>query len=213
MDKINGAKLNGAKLAAVISREITRLRDPDTARHVDNVSVLAFEIASRTATHFGLTEQQVLEIALFASFHDIGKLAISDEILLKPGPLTKEEHDTVKLHTVLGEEMISKVIDELPPELDARVMLDIILSHHEYLDGSGYPYGIAGKDISPAARIVTVADIFDAVTCFRGYKESWSSKKALEHLQVMADGGKIDPVCLQALRDYLNEKKLDTHTK
>ena len=199
-------KINGAKLAAVISREITRLRDPDTARHVDNVSVLAFEIASRTATHFGLSEQQVLEIALFASFHDIGKLAIPDEILLKPGPLSKEEHDIVKLHTVLGEEMIARVAEELPEELNVTVMLDIILSHHEYLDGSGYPNGISGDDISPAVRIVTVVDIFDAVTCFRGYKEPWPAEKALDELQLMVDHGKIDPVCLQALRDYLKEK-------
>lgn len=199
-------KIDGNKLAVVISREITRLRDPNTARHLDNVSVLAFEIASRTATHFGLTDQHILEIALFASFHDIGKLAISDEILLKPGPLTKEEHDAVKLHTVLGEEMIARVADELTEELDVEVLLDIILSHHEYLDGSGYPNGISGDMISPAVRIVTVADIFDAVTCFRGYKEPWPAEKALAELQLMVHNGKIDPVCLQALRDYLIEK-------
>lgn len=193
------------KIASVISRGIAKARDPYTATHLDNVGKLSLEIAKRTASDFGFSEQQIADISVFSTFHDIGKLVIPKEILDSPYPLTDAEKDIIKLHTVLGEKMIKDVKADLPPELNVDMLLNIIRSHHEFLDGSGYPDGLSGEEISPEVRIVTVADIFDAITTFRQYKHSWTPKKALNELQLMVDYGKIDAVCLQALRDYYDE--------
>jgi HD-GYP domain-containing protein (c-di-GMP phosphodiesterase class II) len=144
---------------------------------------------------------------LFAPLHDIGKIGIPDSILMKPGKLDPEERRIMQTHVDKGVEMVEKIISEfkLGSMSDSSIMRNIVACHHEFLDGSGYPGGLKGDLVPIEARIVTVADIFDALTSRRPYKTNWSVKDALAELTAMAVQGKLDAHCVSALRRSLPE--------
>ncbi|MCL2055155.1 MAG: response regulator [Oscillospiraceae bacterium] len=135
-----------------------------------------------------LSESEMKKTVLYAPLHDIGKVCISDSILLKPGKLTQEEYETIKYHTVFG----TKVLRETQHLLTMgnstlRVAMEICEGHHEKYDGSGYPNGLAGEDIPISARIVALADIYDALTSAREYKPAFSHKASFDII-VNGDG-------------------------
>jgi putative nucleotidyltransferase with HDIG domain len=148
------------------------LRDRETEDHTRRVT----EMALRLAHLLGISDAEMTHIRLGAMLHDIGKVAIPDSILFKPGPLTEEEWSVMRRHPVIATELLGSF-----PYLASA--LDIPRSHHEQWDGSGYPDGLAGETIPLAARIFAFADVYDALTSDRPYRRAWSQKTALEFIQ------------------------------
>lgn len=157
------------------------LRDAYTRGHTERGVFYALEIGKA----LGLTERELKFLELGGYIHDIGKIAIPDVVLLKPGKLTPEEYEVMKLHVELGYEMVKDL--DIPPE-----SLDVLLYHQEKYDGSGYPFGLKGNDIPLLARIYTIADSFEAMTARRIYKKAKSWDKALQEL-VELKGKQFDP--------------------
>lgn len=188
-------------VSAQVAREFVDLRDFETGAHLERMAQYARLIAKAVAAEYQLTDETIEHIYLFAPLHDIGKIGIPDQILLKQGPLTAAERAVMQTHVEKGEQLMHKVIGDfglhhLP---DSQVMHNIVACHHEFLDGSGYPRGLRGKEVPIEARIVTVADIFDALTSLRPYKKPWSVEAALQELRRMAGVGQLDSVCVEAL--------------
>ena len=162
-------------------------RDPYTAGHSERVSALSVLMAREMK----LAESDVDVIRLGALLHDIGKIGVSDEVLRKPGALTAEEFEQIKRHPALGARILRQV-----PFLAAH--LPIVELHHERPDGKGYPFGLRADDIPLAARIVHVADAFDAMTSARAYRPARPAAVATAELQ-RCSGNEFDPACVDAL--------------
>ena len=141
-----------------------------------------------------------------AILHDVGKIGIPDSILQKPDRLSREERQVMNSHTVLGRHIVDDLIAnfgfELVPYID--YLRHIAELHHESMDGSGYPHGLRGEEISLDARIVAVSDVFDALTTCRPYKEPWSNAHAFAMLKLLSID-KLDKGCVSALIDSPNE--------
>lgn len=162
---------------------VAEYRDNETGFHIIRMS----KVSALLARSMGWPEQ-LCELMLHASpMHDIGKIGIRDDILLKPGKLTPAEFDIMKTHTLIGADMLTG--DDSPLLMLAHT---IALSHHEKWDGSGYPAGLAGEAIPLAGRIVAVADVFDALTSVRPYKTAWPTADAVNHIKTSA-GSHFDP--------------------
>jgi putative two-component system response regulator len=157
-------------------------RDDDTGEHTRRVGQMSAQIAQA----LGLPEAEVELIRRAAPLHDVGKIGIPDSILLKPGKLTPEEFELMKTHTTLGSKMLSG--GQFPLLQRAE---EIALTHHERWDGTGYS-GLKGESIPIAGRIVTVADVFDALTNERPYKKAWLHTEAIEEIQRQT-GRQFDP--------------------
>lgn len=183
-----------------------RSRDFETGAHLERMAHYARLIALGVADHYCLDDSMVEHIYLFAPLHDIGKIAIADQILLKPGKLTEEEFEEMKRHTLKGADIIDSMLGNLGfmETPDGTILRNIALYHHEALNGSGYPSGFGGMEIPVEARITGVADIFDALTSHRPYKEAWSNGEAFAELRRLA-GSKLDPVCVDALEARTEE--------
>jgi putative nucleotidyltransferase with HDIG domain len=148
------------------------LRDKETEDHTRRVTELTLRLAQR----MGLSDTELIHIRRGATLHDIGKVAMPDDILFKPGPLTGEEWVIMRSHPLIAAEML-KPISYLDPALP------IPRFHHEKWDGSGYPDGLAGESIPLAARLFAFADVYDALTSDRPYRGAWSQADALEHIR------------------------------
>ena len=166
-------------------------RDPYTAGHSERVSALSVLIAR----HMHLSEADVDVIRLGALLHDIGKIGVSDHVLRKPGPLSADEFEQIRRHPGLGARILRKV-----PFLEPH--LGIVELHHERPDGKGYPFGLLGDNIPLEARIVHVADAFDAMTSARAYRPARAASVALVELQRYS-GSQFDPATVEALRTAL----------
>ena len=164
-------------------------RDAGTSAYLERMA----RIAGLLAEALGLPEDEVRTIELSAPLHDIGKIAIPDAILLKAGPLEPHEQEQMRRHPVIGYQLLSDSHNRF-----IQTSALIALHHHEHYDGSGYPDGLAGDAIPLAARIVTVADVFDALISPRPYKPAWSIDEALAYL-VEQRGALFDPACVDAL--------------
>lgn len=185
---------------------ITHVRDPETGSHLDRMSRYSRLIATVLAEKYALDDTYIEHIFMFSPLHDIGKIAIPDNILLKPGALDNSEKLQMKTHSTKGREMIDDLLQNFGFEnVDYMTVLrNIAEFHHEAIDGSGYPSGIKGDNIPLEARIVAVADVFDALTSKRSYKEAWSNEKAIEELKRMV-GEKLDEDCVNALLDNMDK--------
>jgi len=175
-------------------------RDPETGGHLERMAQYAQLIAANLEPKWTFSDRQIQHLHLFAPLHDLGKLAIPDRILLKQGKLTHDEFQEMQKHTLLGVELLDKVIasHDLESLPDVRMLKNLVLYHHEKMDGSGYPYGLSGESIPIEARIIAVADVFDALTSERPYKQAWPVTKALEELQRLA-GEELDADCVEVL--------------
>jgi putative nucleotidyltransferase with HDIG domain len=156
-------------------------RDHYTGRHSSRVT----EIALRFARDLGLPQEELESLKTAAYLHDLGKVGISDRLLLKPGPLTAEERAIIQAHPVIGEKIVS------PLNLKPRER-EIILHHHERWDGTGYPQGLAKEEIPLLCRLVALSDVFDALTSDRPYRQKFSIPEALEEIRAGA-GTQFDP--------------------
>jgi HD-GYP domain-containing protein (c-di-GMP phosphodiesterase class II) len=163
----------------------------DTGRHLRRMS----RFSGILAQGIGLSFQEAEDIRYAAPLHDIGKVAIPDAILRKPAKLTTEEFEEMKKHTVYGAKMLANAESRL-----LRLAAKVAVGHHEWYDGTGYPYGLKGEKISVEARVVTVADVFDALSSKRVYKGEWTVEDALAYIEERA-GKQFDPKVVAALRE------------
>jgi putative two-component system response regulator len=168
-------------------------RDNETGMHVLRMS----HIARLLALQLGMGEEFAELILQAAPMHDIGKIGIPDRVLLKPGKLDAEEWEIMKRHTTIGAE----IIGDHPSEL-LRTAHTVALSHHERWDGSGYPHGLAADAIPEVARVVAVADVFDALLSNRPYKRAWSTEDTVSHVK-SESGRHFDPRAANALLEVL----------
>ena len=155
-------------------------KDKYSRGHLDRVAYYSVQIAKK----MGLDDEEIQTLRDAARLHDLGKIGIPDEVLGKRGPLTDQENDLMGKHPEIGESIIK-------PIHSLNHLCDIIRHHHEKIDGSGYPDGLRGDEITPLVRITTVADIFDALTTDRPYRERFSREKAFEVLREMKDNGQL----------------------
>ncbi|MBU0996394.1 MAG: response regulator [Proteobacteria bacterium] len=161
-------------------------KDQETGDHINRIMTLTSELCHT----LDLSPEESAQIASFSRIHDVGKIHIPDHILNKPGKLDEKEWDIMKHHTLAGERIISNLSFY-------RIAREIARSHHENWDGSGYPDGLSGLDIPVSARIVSVADVYDALTHKRPYKKAWSKEDALSEMKNMG-GKKFDTAILNA---------------
>ncbi len=188
------------------SGRLTQLRDPETGSHLDRMSRYSRLIAKNVAKKHNLSDEYIERVFKFSPLHDIGKIAIPDHILMKPDKLDVKEMEIMKTHAVIGRKIIDEIIDDfcLGNLNDIDIVRHIVESHHEMLDGSGYPHGLMDEQIPFEAKIVAVADIFDALTSRRPYKEAWSNQDAFELLKELA-GKKLDQDCVNALLENVDK--------
>ncbi|MDR7378473.1 putative two-component system response regulator [Rhodoferax ferrireducens] len=169
--------------------------DSDTGSHIWRMAAYARVIAQAC----GWDAESCARLELAAPMHDTGKLGVPHTILRKPGPLTAEEWDTMKTHSQIGHEILSK--SKAPV---FQLAAEIALRHHERWDGSGYPDGLQGQDIPKSARIVALADVLDALSMRRPYKEAWPMERVVEYIHA-ASGTHFDPMVVHAFASVLPE--------
>jgi len=180
----DAAQLDGLRRLALAAE----YRDDNTHEHTQRVGHLAALLARGA----GLGDRMVRLVREAAPLHDIGKIAIPDSILLKPGRLSDEEYEVVKTHALLGARVLAGAESEL-----LEVAERIVRHHHERWDGAGYPDALEGEDIPVVARIAAVADVFDVLVHERPYKDSWSVEAAAEEIRKGA-GTQFDPAVVEA---------------
>jgi putative nucleotidyltransferase with HDIG domain len=174
-------------------------RDDDTGQHTSRVADLSVRIGAA----LGMAEADLALLRHAAPLHDVGKIAIPDRILLKPGRLTADEFEQMKSHTTLGAEMLAR-----PGFPLLQLAAEVALTHHERWDGTGYPAGLAGPEIPLVGRIVAVADVFDALTHARPYKEAWPLAEAVAEIRAQRHR-QFDAEVVDAFLAVLPELELD----
>jgi putative two-component system response regulator len=177
-------------------------KDHYTQGHVSRVSAMAMNIGRR----MGLGETDMRALKIGGALHDIGKIGVPNAILNKPGPLTQEEMEIMKKHPEAGYQIC------LPLKKNLGPALDVIRRHHEKLDGSGYPDGLRDKDISTVARIMAVADIFDALVTDRPYRKAMPVEKAIRILKQEASEAKLDETAVHHLANIINASEKNPET-
>ena len=169
-------------------------RDEETGYHVVRMAKYSRQIAEA----LGLSEKECDEIEYAAPMHDIGKIGIQDNVLLKPGRFEQDEWIAMQQHTTIGHSILSNSQSRY-----IQTGSIIALNHHERFDGTGYPNAISGKDIPLVARIVSVADVYDALASSRPYKEAWSTDDAKDYLETNS-GSQFDPLCVEAFFERID---------
>lgn len=178
--------------------KLAESRDNDTGEHLERIRTYVAILAKDLALYNPqVDEQYIHNLELASSLHDIGKVGIPDSILLKPGRLSREEREIMEIHTIIGGECLDAIQMRLGPNEFMDMACNVAYSHHERWDGNGYPHGVAGDQIPLCARIVAVADVYDALTSKRPYK------RALSHLEskmiiVSGSGSQFDPEIVAA---------------
>ena len=190
---------------------IIEARDGSTGKHVKRTSLyveaLVKELKRNNDFSDILTDTYMHDVMLSAPLHDIGKITIPDAILTKAGRLTQSEFDMIKKHTINGKEIIDEAMADIENEDFLKVAKSVAVYHHECWDGSGYPYGIQGEEIPLCARIMTIADYFDALVAKRSYKAALPTSVVFDNIAEQR-GKKFDPVVVDAflrIRDQIDE--------
>ena len=191
--------------------KLAESRDPETGEHLlrirEYVKIICQELCLLPKYAAIIDEDYIENICAASPLHDIGKVGVPDSILLKPGKLTKEEFDEMKVHTVIGAETLREV-NRLHSGNDfVKVGIEIAESHHEKWDGTGYPHGLAGEEIPLVGRILALSDVYDALTSRRCYKEAFSHTRSLEII-VLGRDKHFDPDVVDAFvsaeKDFLD---------
>ena len=184
-----------------VAVDLARLRDFETGQHLERIAYYSRIMALAMAERYQLSDEYVEYLQLFAPLHDIGKVGIPDHILLKPGRFNPEEYAIMQRHVTIGEEIIQRISHDmgLHHSLPERIMRNIVATHHERGDGSGYPRGLKMAQIPLEGRIVAVADVFDALSNRRAYKDAWAADTVATELRAEAAAGRLDAECVEIL--------------
>ncbi len=180
----------GPRVRALMER--LAYKDAYLERHTRAVALLAVQVGEQ----LGLSATRLRSLAIGGLLHDIGKLSLPDRILQKPAPLTDEEFAVIRLHPVNGDALIVQ-LGGFP-----AVVRRLVLNHHERLDGNGYPNGLGEQGLDLETRILTVCDVYDALTSKRVYRDAWTQERALALLH-SESGSAFDPACVTALETIL----------
>jgi response regulator RpfG family c-di-GMP phosphodiesterase len=172
-------------------------RDQYTRGHSDSVARILMDIAREMS----MDEERIEKLRIAGKLHDLGKIGIRDDILLKPGPLNKEEWEILKMHPRIGAEILA-------PIASLADILPAIASHHERIDGNGYPEGLKGDQIPMLARMVAVADTYDALTSDRPYRKGFANEEALKIIEDLK-GSQLCPDCVQSFLKSVEHKMLE----
>lgn len=188
------------------AKEMAHRRDFETGAHLNRMAHYSRLIALKLADKYQFTDEYIEKVFLYAPLHDVGKIGIPDNVLLKPDKLTDAEFEQMKAHTVIGREMIDNMLGnfDLQNFNSTEILRNIAEHHHEAVNGSGYPNGLSGEAIPIEALIVAVADVFDALTSKRPYKMAWGNDEAFAMLEKLA-GQKLDSDCVTALIECRHE--------
>lgn len=202
------------KVALIALADLAENRDTDTGEHILRVARLTHEITRWLADHGHyrdqLTEEFRRNVGLASILHDLGKVAIPDNILLKAGPLTAGERAEMELHAVRGANILRKATAILAGSTQFQLAAEIAEHHHERWDGAGYPHRLRGEEIPLGARIVAAADVFDALNSERPYKKPWPQEKVMAFFAEQS-GHHFDPLIVQALVEVV-EMRSQAHT-
>jgi len=203
------ARVNSLRVAVQLALQLTGMRDPETGAHVERVSLYSRLVAMELGKRYALRSDFAEDLYLFAALHDVGKVAIADQILRKPGPLNAEERLAMQDHVNRGIELVDDMVSGLRLVADPKVAMlrQVVSGHHEKLDGSGYPLGLTAPQIPLEARIVAVADIYDALSQVRPYKPALPESEVVRILAEMADRGQIDAECLEVLLAAADQRR------
>ena len=200
--------LESHELLIYAMAKLAESRDPETGFHLERVRnycrALALNLYENNKYADVVDPDFIRLIYSSSPMHDIGKVGIPDSILQKPGRLTPEEFEFMKKHTNIGGDTIEAVLKEFPHARYLRVAYDIAMSHHEKWDGSGYPRGLCGEDIPVSARVMAVADVYDALTSKRVYKDAFSHEKTCEII-LNDSGTHFDPVIIDSFLEVAEE--------
>lgn len=187
-------------LALMTLAKLAESRDSETGLHLERMAEYSRILARATregAYRHEVDDEFVDWVFKSAPLHDIGKVGIPDSILRKPGPLTAEETETMRRHTTIGGDTLRSVLEQFSGTSFLNMAMEIAYYHHERWDGAGYPHGLAGHDIPLAARIVSIADAYDAITSRRPYKDPFDHDEAMRRIRI--DSGKhFDPELVEA---------------
>jgi putative two-component system response regulator len=193
--------LGGRDMMIFSLAKLAECRDNDTGKHLDRMreyaKLLACELSTYPEFESSIDEQFIELLYLTSPLHDIGKVGIPDSVLTKPGKLTSDEFAVMKTHTVIGGETIRATAAAYPQASFLKMAMDVVMYHHERWDGTGYPEGLAGNNIPLSARIVAVADVYDALTSKRVYKAAFDHESASK---IITDGRgtHFDPTLVDA---------------
>jgi HD-GYP domain-containing protein (c-di-GMP phosphodiesterase class II) len=205
------SRVSALRSAIEVARTMSHTHNEETGAHLDRMARYARLIAKTLADRNpddAIDDEFVEFVFLYAPLHDVGKIAIPDNILLKPGKLSSEEFDIMKTHVAAGMSVVESIARgfHVGSGQHVGVLRNIVRYHHEAYDGSGYLAGLKGAEIPLEARIITVADVFDALTTTRCYKEAWDNERALDLMRALA-GRRFDPGCVDALLEKFGEVK------
>jgi putative two-component system response regulator len=203
-------EISASQLATIFAvSKLAESRDDETGRHIERTQTFCKLLAKKLLDHpryatSGLSSAFVDNIYHTSPLHDIGKVGITDNILLKPGRLTSEEFEIMKTHTQIGAGTLQTVHGKYPNNSFLNMGIDIARSHHEKWDGSGYPDGLAGEEIPLSARIMALADVYDALRSKRPYKDAFTHRKSCAII-IEGAGRHFDPVVVEAFVDLETE--------
>ena len=209
--KANQKLLEREKITLDLLAQAGDLRDHDTGEHIarttNYVRVIAEDLVENPKDGYELTRGQAHDITDASKLHDIGKVAMPDGVLLKPGKLTPEEFDIIKTHPIHGAELLNEAVLKLGDDDLLSEARNIAYAHHEKWNGTGYPRKLAGNDIPLSARIAAIADVFDALTSERPYKKAFTNEEAFNILYGDA-GSHFDPYLIEVVKaheeDFIN---------
>lgn len=184
-----------------VASGLARIRDLETGQHLERMAAYSRLMARELAARFGLDDEFIEYLFLFAPLHDIGKVGIPDKVLLKPGKLDADEWVVMRRHVEIGETICDQITHDLGLDngMAFNIMRNIVGAHHERGDGSGYPRGLHMADIPMEARIVAVADVYDALSNRRPYKQAWTEEDTVRELDQEVRQGRLDGDCVAAL--------------
>lgn len=209
---------SGERVLSLDTRDVTiftlaklvESRDPDTGQHIERVQAYCRLLAQQLAKSpelAGIIDANFIRLLYQTSpLHDIGKVGIPDEVLLKPGKLNDGEFELMKSHALIGGQTLQAALDKFPTAEYLKMARDIALTHHERYDGRGYPNGLSGREIPLSGRIVAVADVYDALTSTRVYRQAWTHEDAKQAI-IRGSGSHFDPLIVRAFLEMEEQFK------